>query len=241
MRRALVLAVSLSVASSSHAAEQPPPTPPPPPPSGDITTVIAPEGGGVDRSNDPRLRWGVNAQLGWFFPQPMFTFGAEGRIGWSFSRLLAAYVSLGGGSGLFFGGSGNSTGATVSMAVMSQWYVGVMGELNLGDVFFIGAGPGIGRFSLAGLAITAGTTGADEQVKALGGWTPSLDLKLGFGFGRRNPESGRRGGFTLAIDVRAVFPTDSVYVQNGSSGQSVDVHRTGFGLAPMLMLGYDSR
>lgn len=238
MRPVLILA--LFVSSLSIAAEAVTPPPPPPPAEGPVETVTAPVAS-VDRSDDSRLRWGVNAQLGWFYPQPMFTMGAEGRIGWSFNRLLAAYVSLGGGSGLYFGGSGGNGSGTVSIAVMSQWYVGAMAELNLGDLFFVGAGHGIGRFSLAGLSVTAGTSGGDEQVKVLGGWTPSVDLKLGFGFGRRNPETGRRGGFTLALDVRAVFPTDSVYVQNGSSGQSVEVHRAGFGIAPMLMLGFDSR
>jgi len=246
MHRSLVLVVSLCVNSLANAAEATTPVPPPPPPEmletpapvETVETRAAP----VDRSDDSRLRWGVNAQLGWFYPQPMFTFGAEGRVGWSFNKLLAAYVSLGGGSGLFFGGSGSSTGGGISIAVMSQWYVGAMGELNLGDLFFVGAGPGIGRFSLVGLDVGVSTSGAaNEQVRALGGWTPSLDLKLGFGFGGRNSETGRRNGFTLALDVRAVFPTDSVFVQNGTAGQRVEVHRTGFGIAPMLMLGFDSR
>lgn len=240
MNRALALVVSWCVFSMAYAAEPTPPPPPPPPPPAEVATTPVAEPVAADHSDEGRLRWGANGQLGWFIPQPMFTYGVEGRIGWSFNRLLAAYVQLGAGSGLYFGVTPGNGGSSVSLAVMSQWYVGVMGELNLSDLFFVAFGPGIGRFSLAGVTVTANNSGASEQVRALGGWTPSLDLKFGFTFGKRNPESGRRGGFTLAVDLRAVFPTDSVYVSVGSMGQQVEVHRVGFGLIPMLVLGYDS-
>lgn len=220
----LTTVVSLCVAHLAFAQE----APPAPPPS---ATNLADAG---------RVRWGVNAQVGAFIPTPLVSFGAEGRIGYSFNRTFAAYLSVGGGSGLFFGGSAGATGGSLSISVMSQWYVGAMAEANLGDSFFVALGPGIGRFSLAGLTVAASTTGAGEQVSALGGWTPSVDLKFGFTFGKRNPESGRRGGFTLAIDARLVLPTDSIFVSNGTGGQSVEVHKTAWGIVPMLMLGYDS-
>jgi len=223
----LTTVVSLCVAHLAFAQE----TPPPPPPAEPSAASLADAG---------RIRWGVNGQLGAFIPTPLVSFGAEGRIGWSFNRLFAAYLQVGGGSGLFFGGSAGSSGGSLSISVMSQWYVGAMAEVNLGDVFFVALGPGIGRFSLAGLTVAASTTGGGEQVSALGGWTPSVDLKFGFTFGKRNPESGRRGGFTLAIDARLVLPTDSVYVTNGTGGQSVEVHKMGWGIVPMLVLGYDS-
>lgn len=244
MRRTLVsFAVSLCVAVPVLAAEQsPPPPPPPPPPPSEVTEPAPAEAPppaqpAKDLSDEGRLRWGVNGQLGWFVPQPMFTFGVEGRIGWTVNRLFAAYMQLGGGSGLYFGPSGNGS---FSLSAMSQWYVGAMAELNLGDVFFIAAGPGIGRFSLAGVTVTSNNSEVSEQVRAYGGWTPSLDLKVGFTFGKRNPETGRRGGFTLALDVRAVFPLETAYVSTGTNGTQVETRKAGFGLLPMLVLGYDS-
>lgn len=206
--------------------------PPPPPPPLESAAPAAPL---RDLSDDSRLRWGVNGQLGWFIPQPTFTFGAEGRFGWTLNRLFTAYGQFGFTGGLYFG----LDRGQVVINVLSQWYVGAMGEVNFGDLFFIAAGPGIGRFGLAGVTFDATTANRGEGVRAYGGWTPSFDFKAGFTFGARNPESGRRGGFTLALDLRAVFPLESTIVNLDGTGTV----RTGpaWGLLPMLMLGYDSR
>jgi len=242
MRRALAV---LAVCASSVAfAADPPPPPPPPPPVVDSPPPPPPPppleeaAPARDLSDDSRFRWGVNGQLGWFIPQPTFTFGAEGRFGWTVNRLFTAYAQFGFTGGLFLGIDNRSA---VTFNVLSQWYVGAMGEVNFGDLFFIAAGPGIGRFGLGGVTVNVTGTNAGEGVRAYGGWTPSFDFKAGFTFGARNPQTGRRGGFTLALDLRAVFPLESVIV--GVSPGGAVVERTGpaWGLLPMLMLGYDSR
>jgi hypothetical protein len=124
---------------------------------------------------------------------------------------------------------------------MSHWFVGVLGEINVGELFFVALGPAVGEINFGGINLSSSTSGTGAQVQALAGLTPSVDFRLGFGFGKRNPESGRRGGFTLALDLRAFFPTNTAFVSFGSTGQRITTYGIGYGLAPMLMLGYDSR
>lgn len=240
-------------------------TPPPPPPPSSSDAPVAPADSGPPPAGEAapgasaaappppppaagkpspfgRFRWGASAQAGALLPSPaLIAFGLEGRAGWTFNRFLAAYLSVGTGAGLGFWGGGTGSAFSFSVSSMSQWYVGAMGELNLGDLFFVAVGPGIGRMSTAGISISAGPSGGGQQVEAMGGWTPSVDLRLGFGFGKPNPETGRRTGFTLGLDCRAVFPTQSVFVRQDMSGQTVRVSGTGFGIIPMIMLGVDSR
>ncbi len=241
MRRALAVLMMLHVSAAVAAEPLPPPppppppiveAPPPPPPPPPLEEAAAPV---RDLSDDGRFRWGVNGQVGWFVPQPTFTFGAEGRFGWQVNRLFSAYGQFGFGAGLFLG---LDRGQLV-FNLLSQWYVGAMGEVNFGDLFFLAAGPGIGRFGLGGVTFNVTSSTRGEGVRAYGGWTPSFDFRAGFTFGARNPETGRRGGFTLALDLRAVFPLESTIETFGPGATT----RTGpaWGLLPMLMLGYDSR
>ncbi len=61
--------------------------------------------------------------------------------------------------------------------------------------------------------------------------------------GDRQP-SGRRHGFTLAIDVKLFSATVASVQQCGGSGgasQTISVGDRIWGVAPMLVLGYDSK
>jgi hypothetical protein len=210
------------------------------------TTIDATGPAAVSPESAGRVRWGVNAQLGTLIPGPMVAFGVDGRVGWTFNRMFALYGTFGYAAGAWIGGSFSGSGGSVTASGLGNWYLGVNGEMNLGDLFFVAAGPGIGSGGWATVGVGADSSGsATQRATAASGILPSLDLKLGFGFGKRNPETGRRGGFTLGIDARLLFAPNSVFAEQSASGggasQTVETRGMAVGLVPMLMLGYDSR
>ncbi len=97
--------------------------------------------------------------------------------------------------------------------------VGAMAELTLGEMFNLGGG--------LFLSLVGGSPGA--------GWGPGLDLRATLGLGGRGP-SGELRTFTIGLDVKLFLV--SVYSVTAGSMVRTD---TALGIAPMVMIGYDSR
>ena len=245
MNKTLLLTAFVSASAFAQGeATSPPPQPPPaaPPPA------AAPADAPLAMDQDPggRVRWGVSGNLGWHLPQSAFTFGAEGRIGYQISNMFGAYAIVGGTVGLGFGGSVSGSGASISATALSYYYFGAIAELMLADIFYVGGGPVLANGGLVGATVSGGTSGAGASAFVDSGLCPGIDLRLGLGLGRPNPApSFRRGGFNLGLNALILFRPDTAVTRAsaGMGGASVDVttNELAVTVAPMLMLGYDSR
>ena len=166
---------------------------PPPGPSGKGRPTRVPE----DRA---RFRGGVSAQIGGYIIEDtgLGLFGIQGRLGAQIIDEFGIYAT----PGFQLGASTEGALARVS--------IGVIPELTLGDLWFIGAGPEV--FAAAGI---------DDELDVFGGaYLIAARLRTGFAFGSKRP--GRRHAFTLAFDGHVDFYDGKV------------------GVAPTVALGYDA-
>jgi hypothetical protein len=179
--------------------------PPPPPPSGRVVVTTPPPPPGYygpprpmfERPPFPRFRWGWSLEGG-----PYVFNGTEGglggatvRMGAQIDRLWGVYGEVGG----FLGGGGAISTNNTSVMVIAAGTFAVMGELDLGDVFYIGLGPEL----VAGEAgsESAGTSGA--SVNEAAGVFFGATARLGVVLGRVTPM--RRKGFQLGIDFQSII------------------------------------
>jgi hypothetical protein len=212
---------------------------------GDTPVVVAPS-----TETDPggRIRWGVSGNLGWHFPSSAFTFGIDGRVGYQISNIFSAYAIIGAAAGFGFGVTSSVRGASLSVTGISYLYLGGMAELMLGDLFFVGAGPVIAQGGYAGSSVGASGAGiAQVSNIASVGFKPGLDVRLGLQFGSKNPQTHRRGGFSLGLDVMTLLHPNSTITTfradgpGGTAGAAINTTGLTVSVIPMLMLGYDAR
>lgn len=166
---------------------------PPPGPSGRGRPMPVDE----DRA---RFRGGVSAQIGGYVIEDtgLGLFGIQGRLGAQIIDEFGIYAT-----------PGFQMGASLDGAV-ARVSIGVVPELTLGDLWFIGAGPEV--FAAAGI-------GEDGDLFG-GAYLIAARLRTGFAFGSKRP--GRRHAFTLAFDGHVDFYDGKV------------------GVAPTVALGYDA-
>lgn len=252
-------AVALATEPTGGAAAVPPPPPAPEatpdgaaaapttaspattPPASDKQDKPATDPGG-------RVRWGVSPSLGWHLPQPMFTLGGEGHVGYQISNALSVYGALGGTAGFFFNVNVNVKGAKVEASALSYWYIGAIAEYMLKDIFYVGGGFALARGAIVAVRESVDSAGVAEITEmGAAGFKPALNVRFGLGFGKPKPGSFRRGGFNLGFDGMLLFHPNAVFVTtkadgpNGSAGASVTETSLGATFVPMLTLGYDSR
>ena len=171
-----------------------PEAPPPPPP-----TDAAPKAVYEDRT---RLRGGAGLMFGsyWVRDAAIPVFGLEGRIGAQFNEAFGLYAAPG-----FFSGADPESGAG-----LARMQLGVVPELVIADVVFLGLGP-----ELQGIT---GGEGLDDSIRGAIGVAGRF--RGGVAFGRRVLE--QRHALTLAFDLR------------------VDAFAGALGFSPALALGYDA-
>lgn len=232
-----VAALSLTLSVAAWAQE----APPPPPPVDQPVPAAEPP-----MPSSMRFRWGVGGDIGYFIPVNILDFGAQAHFGVQLNETLAVFGELGFLFGVGIGGSASSNGASVSVAALGFWDLGVMAEATFSDHFFLAGGPmlfGGGWTAVSQSATSSGNT--NQQVVAAGGDVlPGVDVRVGYTFGGRNPETGRRSGFTLSLDAKVMYATVSSVSQSaGSTGasQSVNVGDHQIGITPMLLIGYEAR
>ncbi len=192
------------------------------------------------------MRWGVSAGAGWHFPYSAFGLGLEGRVGYQVSNIFSAYFTLGGQFGIGFGGSVSGSGGSVSITAINHYVMSVIAEAMFGDVFYVAGGPGlaIGGLAVAGIGVESNT--GTITALAASGAKPTIDLRMGFGFGKAKPApSFRRGGFNIGLQALVMFHPDTLVVREtaGPMGASINVETRELmtTVTPMLMLGYDAR
>ena len=189
------------------------PPPPPPPPRVVVTTPPPPPPPGygppprvmIERPPFPRFRWGWSLEGGPYF----FNGGTGGiggatvRMGAQINELFGVYAQAAG----FGGGGGNISSASgASVEVIAAASLGVLAELDLGNVFYIAAGP----------EIMAGEAGADSagpggaSVSESVGAFFSLTGRLGVVLGRVTPM--RRKGFQLGLDFHTIITPGGVVI-----------------------------
>jgi hypothetical protein len=200
----------------------------------------------VAPANEGHFRWGVSPKLGTFFPGPTtIAFGIEGRTGWALNQTVSIYGCFGGVAGVGFGAEVNSSGGAASISAVSYWYLGANVDALLTGPLFVGGGAAIGRGAWGVLSGSVSSAGGTQETIAAAGIMPSLDGQIGLATGSLNPYTGKRSGFSIALDVRALIAPDSVSTKQtaglGSASQAVTTSTTALGVSPMLMLGYDSR
>jgi hypothetical protein len=245
MKKLLLLTALVSASSFAQAAADAPPPPPPAPPA--AVAADAP----LDQDPGNRFRWGFSVNLGWNIPTPAFVGGAEAHLGWQFSNMFAAYAILGANFGLGFNASVMGSAASGGVTAFGSYYGGIIAELMLANIFYVGGGALAGSDGYGGVQVgvdtTQGATRQQVQVLAHSGFMFGFDARFGVGLGRPHPSpSFRRGGFNIGIDVMAILRPNTVIAtqtadEQGNFGVAVNTNGLTASVIPMLTLGYDAR
>jgi len=184
--------------------------------------------------------------FGTFFPGPTtFSIGIEARFGWALNQTITVYGNAAAVGGIGFGADVDDKGGSASVSAVSYWVLGANVDALVVGPLFVGGGAGIGKAGWGVIEEHASSNGGGSKVIAAGGWTPSIDGRIGISTGSPNPQTGKRAGFYLALDVRVLIApngTETTQEATATGGrQSVVTDTTAIGIAPMLHLGFDSR
>jgi len=104
------------------------------------------------------------------------------------------------------GGGGAISSTSVSTNVIAIAGFGALGELTLGNIFFVGLGPEL--VGGAAGSTSAGTGGA--AVSEYAGVMVGLTGRLGLALGSVRP--ARRKGFSFGVDFHMLFTPGSVVI-----------------------------
>jgi hypothetical protein len=143
-----------------------------------------------------RFRWGITGGGG-----PMIGgytgggLGVDARFGMQVSEMLGVYAQP--SVFVFIGALADDTNADVTAGAV--YGLGALGDLTLGDLFFLAAGPEI----LMGAIGSASVNADGSTAEAASGPFFSIAARTGFVFGRKGPD--RRSGFSVGLDLHAVF------------------------------------
>lgn len=203
--------------------------PPTPPPSDPAATTAAPAAPAIATGQTPtpaekpaeqaeeatRFRWGISGYGG-----PLMgglsggSGGVDARFGAQITNMLGVYAQ----PVLLLGAGADASVNGASLSGIALYGSGVLGEVTLADLVYIGVGPEL----LFGAMGSASASTSTASAKASGSTGPYLSVaaRAGFAFGSMRPN--RRKAFTIGLDMRTVFnPGDPVIV-------------------PCLALGYDA-
>jgi len=239
-------------------ADEPPPLPPPsatpapttpttePAPATPAPAPVKPAEP-PEPPNDGHFRWGLSPMFGTFFPGPTtFSLGFEVRMGYALNQMITVYGNAAAVGGIGFGTDVDDKGnGSASISAVSYWVLGANVDALVAGPLFVGGGAGIGKAGWDVVEAHGGTGGAGSKVIAAGGWAPSFDGRIGISTGSPNPQTGKRNGFYLALDIRVLIaPNASETRQEATASgaqQQVTTDTTAIGVAPMLHIGFDSR
>lgn len=246
VRRAGLVAALVVVPSTALAQEAPP---------AESTEAAAPAAPATpapasqpppEPPNDGHFRWGLSPLFGTFFPGPTtVALGFEVRLGWAFNQTVTVYGNGVAVGGFGFGADADDKGGSIGISAISFWQLGANIDALLAGPLFAGGGVGIGKAGWGVLEAHGSDTSAGAHTIAAGGFAPSLDGRIGISTGSPNPQTGKRTGFYLALDVRVLFApnaTETRQEANASgSQQSVVTDTFAVGVSPMLHIGFDQR
>lgn len=193
---------------------QPPPpaTAPPPPPTSAPLPAPAPykEGEPPEQGDEGRIRVGfnLNAGIGTGNKLKGGTIGATFRIGYQIDHLMAVYGQV--SPFVFFGGYSTSgtNGGELSATTIGGFQFTPMFSLTPVDIFEIAAGPSLDKVSggSVGGSIDLANTSGSTRVSGYSSFYFGLHGRAALHLGPKpNQKTGRRVGFSLALDVHPTF------------------------------------
>ncbi len=150
--------------------------------------------------NRLRIGFNINGGLGTNSALSGPTFGGTFRIGWQFTELLAVYGNI---SPFVWAASSSLNVPGVSVSAAAGVQTAPMLSLTPIDLVEIAAGPSIDYLGAA----TSSTAGGGS---ASGSVDIGIHGRLALHLGGRNPDTGRRRGFTIGGDVHPTFTSGSV-------------------------------
>jgi len=212
------------VSGDAHAQgtpSQPPPEGIAPAPGAGGAAPAAPAGGAAPAAHDDeheegRLRIGFNINggvgTGGNLSGPLF--GGTFRVGWQINRLMGAYANI---SPFAWVGSSDLTAPGASIGAIAGVQTTPMFSLTPIDLLEIAAGPGFDY--LSGGGVSGGPGGG--TVGGFSGVYFGIHGRLALHLGGRNPDTGRRRGFTIGGDIHPTF-TDGSTVTFFSLGLGAD-------------------
>jgi len=180
------------------------------------TTTTAPAGSGAagasgaaaadDDHEEGRLRIGfnINGGVGTGANISGPTIGATFRIGWQFNRLMAVYGNL---SPYVWIGSSDNVANGASLGAIAGFQTTPMFSLTPIDLLELAAGPSVDYLSGGGVETTA--NGASTTVGGFSSVYFAVHGRLALHLGGRNPDTGRRKGFTIGADIHPTFAEGS--------------------------------
>lgn len=203
------------VSGDAHAQgtpSQPPADGVAPAPGAGGAAPAAPAGGAAapaadDEHEDGRLRIGfnINGGLGTGGNLSGPVFGGTFRVGWQINRLMGAYANI---TPFVWVGSSSTTGlggATADIGAIAGVQTAPMFSLTPIDLLEIAAGPSLDYLSGGGVSAGPGGT----SVGGFSGMYFGINGRLALHLGGRNPDTGRRKGFTIGGDIHPTFTPGS--------------------------------
>ena len=240
----LVVILSLAVPGVAFAQESVKPAEGAVPPNG---AAAAPAAEAEPKPpEEGHFRWGISPSIGTFFPGPStLALGLEARFGYSFNPDVSLYGGIGAVAGVGFGATSEVNGSSFSVSAVSYWYLDANVDTMLSGPLFVGGGAGIGRGAWGVAKATSTSNGAGQELTAASGLMPQLNARIGLTTGKVRPKTGKRSGFSIALDLRMLIApssSSSVETTNANGGASTsETSKTAVGFSPMLLIGYESR
>jgi hypothetical protein len=158
----------------------------------------------VEERDHARFRWGW-----WLEGGPYFSGGSPGGIGGATVRMGAQITDMFGVTGqavALIGGGGAISSNSTAVNVIAVGGFGVLGELTLGNIFFVGLGPEVVGGTAGSESVGPGSVSVSEYAGVMFGLTGRLGLALG------SVRPGRRKGFSFGVDFHTFFTPGSVVV-----------------------------
>ncbi len=158
----------------------------------------------VEERDHARFRWGW-----WLEGGPYWSGGTPGGIGGATVRMGAQINNMFGVTAqavALIGGGGAISSNSTSVNVVAVGGVGVLGELTLGNLFFVGLGPEVLGGSAGSESVAPGSVTVSEYAGVMFGLTARLGLALG------SVRPARRRAFSFGIDFHTLFTPGSVVV-----------------------------
>lgn len=159
----------------------------------------------ADAAAASRFRWGITGGVG-----PMYGgytgvgFGVDARFGMQLDQMLAVYAQP--SAFVFVGAAADDDSAEATAGAV--YGLGVLGDVTLGDLFFLAAGPELLSGAIGSTSTTVNMDGTTASASGAEGLFFSVAARTGFVFGSKRPD--RRSGFSVGLDMHAVFANGEV-------------------------------
>jgi|GEM_PF-2093188 len=132
-------------------------------------------------------------------------FDGQFRAGYVLNHLYGVYGNVTGIAWVAGGGSSNAGGASVSVGAVSGFLVTPMFALTPVDLFEVSVGPSLDVLGGGKASVSSSTSAGSASAGGFSGAYFGAEGRVALHLGGRNPETHRRRGFTLSLDVHPSF------------------------------------